>query len=124
MPETDAPNNGTPWTVDVQRGLAWTVLLLFVAVVLAFAIRTAINAVIGDVVDLLKSALAVLFNIVMLILGYFFGSSKTSEKKDDAMIEAALMPEPPPRTTVTASSGDATVSAKTGEPDPASAADR
>src|SRR5687767_1982032 len=71
------------WTFDVQRGLAWTVMLMFAIVTMAMAMRTAVTAEISDINDLLKSSLAVLFNIVMLVLGYFFGSSKSSQAKDE-----------------------------------------
>lgn len=93
----DAGQENKPWTIDVQRGLAWCIILLFTVITAAFAIRVAISAVVGDVIDLLKMALAVLFNIVMLILGFFFGASKTGQ----SMIASAFPPHTDPTSTVT-----------------------
>lgn len=86
------------WTFDVQRGLAWTIVLLFAFVILAAISRVVYSADVTDINDILKSALAVLFNIVMLVLGYFFGSSKSSQSKDDTQnkIIDKLTPPPPP----------------------------
>jgi uncharacterized protein YacL len=119
----EANDNQNPlWTVDVQRGLAWTIVLLFAFIVSVMATRVAISAAIEDIGDVLKSALAVLFNIVMLILGFFFGSSKSSQVKDEQqaktaekLAEKVIGPPPvdptPPTTVVTTAPADPSVTA-------------
>lgn len=123
----DTNNDNAPptnnWTFDVQRGLAWTIVLLFGFIVAVMASRVAISAEINDINDVLKSALAVLFNIVMLILGFFFGSSKSSQIKDEQQAKTAeklaekvigpMSNDPTPVTTVTTVPTDATTTPTT-----------
>lgn len=92
----DKATDASSWTVDVQRGLAWTIVLLFAAVVMFALARVTVSAEIDDLNDVLKSALAVLFNIVMLVLGFFFGSSKSSKDKDDTQNKMIDKLTPPP----------------------------
>lgn len=106
--QTNGATTQGNWTVDVQRGLAWTIVLVFALVILAALSRVTLKADISDVNDMLKSALAVLFNIVMLVLGFFFGSSQSNKTKDDTQnkIIDKLTPPPAPITPVVALTTD------------------
>lgn len=75
------------WKIDVQRGLAWTIILTFIAAYLLFAWMAATSHLPPDMIDFYKQNSNVLQNIVMLIVGYFFGSSQGSKDKDDAKDE-------------------------------------
>lgn len=96
MPDQSNDNVASNWTIDVQRGLAWTIVLVFAVVIALSLFRVVYSAEIADVNDMLKSALAVLFNIVMLVLGFFFGSSQSNKTKDDTQNKIIDKLTPPP----------------------------
>lgn len=93
----------TTWTEGVQTGLAWTVISVFAIVVLALSLRVIVSSAADDSLELLKQGINALINIVMVVMGYFFGSSKTAQGKDDTIAKIALEPNPPipPVTTTT-----------------------
>jgi hypothetical protein len=82
VPTIPLPSN---WTIDVQRGLAWTIVLVFGGLLLAMAMRVIFSGMPTDALELLKQGFNALINVVMVVVGFFFGSSKSSQGKDDTM---------------------------------------
>ncbi len=97
------------WTIDVQRGLAWTIMLLFSAVTMAMVIRIILAGAPTDALELLKQLTNALINIAFAIVGFFYGSSKSSQSKDETQAKVAEKladkvpggPVEPPATVVT-----------------------
>jgi hypothetical protein len=92
----DTPTPATNWTIDVQRGLAWAIILSFITVIMILAIRVAIWSLPNDSLELLKQVQNALINVVMVVIGYFFGSSKSSQSKDDTINKIAMAPPASP----------------------------
>ncbi len=93
----DAPAS-TNWTIDVQRGLAWTIVIIFATLLLVMVVRVAIWGAPTDALELLKQGFNALINVVMVVVGYFFGSSKSSQSKDDTqnkIVEKLTSTQPP-----------------------------
>ena len=100
----DSPNvNGAPassatWQIDVQRGVAWTIIVVFAMLLFIMAIRVAIYGLPNDSLELLKQGFNALINVVMVVVGYFFGSSKSSQSKDETtnkIVEKLTSTQPP-----------------------------
>lgn len=99
----DTTTNGvkvdaTNWTIDVQRGLAWTIVIIFSVLLVILAIRVIVSGAATDSLELLKQGVNALINIVMMVMGYFFGSSKSSQSKDDTqnkIVEKLTSTAPP-----------------------------
>lgn len=93
VPDTKSDGN---WTIDVQRGLAWTIIIIFSLLILIMAARVIISGAPTDSLELLKQLTATLINIAMAVVGYFFGSSKSSQSKDETQnkIIEKLTPAP------------------------------
>lgn len=79
----DKPSEPRPW-IDVQRGLAWLLIGVFVFAIVVLEFRVVWNLDASTIIDLLKTLTTALINIVMVVVGYFFGSSKGSQAKDDS----------------------------------------
>lgn len=77
------------WTVDVQRGLAWTIILVFALLLVGLLARVIMTGQPTDALELLKQAVNALINIVMVVTGFFFGSSKSSQIKDETQAKLA-----------------------------------
>lgn len=105
-PATKVKTEGN-WTVDVQRGLAWTIVLVFGALLLAMAIRVIVSGEPTDSLELLKQGVNALINIVMMVMGFFFGSSKSSQSKDEVQAKVIENLTPPTGTGNGAPEGDA-----------------
>jgi hypothetical protein len=73
------------WMSDVQKGLAWAILVCFILIVVLFGIFSAIGKLPDPVLDVFKQVVTALINVVMVVVGYFFGSSTGSKDKDDAL---------------------------------------
>ena len=73
------------WMSDVQRGLAWAILICFIVIALGFGFFSAFGKLPDPVLDVFKQVVTALINIVMVVIGYFFGSSTGSKDKDDAL---------------------------------------
>jgi hypothetical protein len=72
------------WMSDVQRVLALMLVGAFTLVLLIFAFRLVIWGDAPTLVDLIKTLISALINVVMLVLGYFYGSSKAKEQSDSS----------------------------------------
>jgi hypothetical protein len=72
------------WMTDVQRGLAWALIVCFAAILLLFSFFTVVGHLPDAVLDVYKQIVTALINIVMIVIGFFFGSSQGSKDKDDA----------------------------------------
>lgn len=84
------------WKIDVQRGLAWVIMLSFVGVIVMFSLFASLGKLPDPILDLYKQNGNALINIVMVVVGYFFGSSQGSKDKDEAVkdVVARLAPGP------------------------------
>lgn len=83
---------------DVQRALAMMLIGAFVLTLLIMAIRITIWGDPPTLVDILKTLISALINVVMLVLGYFYGSSKAKETSDSSqqkVIEKLTSTAPP-----------------------------
>ncbi len=78
-----------PWTFDVQRGLAWTIVLVFSLLLIALLLRVVVSGAPTDSLELLKQGVNALINILMVVIGFFFGSSKSSQVKDETANKVA-----------------------------------
>lgn len=85
----DEAPGATNWTVDVQRGLAWTIVLVFSLLTLAMAMRIILAGAPTDALELLKQLTNALINIAFAIVGFFYGSSKSSQSKDETQAKVA-----------------------------------
>ena len=72
------------WMSDIQKGLAWAIVLCFAAIILGFTYFAAVGKLPDPVMDVYKQYGTALINIVMIVIGFFFGSSQGSKDKDDA----------------------------------------
>ena len=72
------------WMPDVQRGLAWALVLCFAIIVMLFTIFVVTGHLPDPSLDVFKQVMTALINIVVMIIGFFFGSSQGSKDKDDA----------------------------------------
>lgn len=70
------------WMADVQRALAIVIVGTFALSLLMMALRMTFWGPVDDILDLLKTLVSALINVVMLVLGYFYGSSKAKEQSD------------------------------------------
>jgi hypothetical protein len=71
------------WMSDVQRVLALVLVGTFAITLLILTMRLVVWGDAPTLVDLLKTLISALINVVMLVLGYFYGSSKGSDSKTD-----------------------------------------
>jgi hypothetical protein len=96
------------WMTDVQRGLAWAILICFIAIVIVFGIFSAIGKLPDPILDVFKQVVTALINVVMVVIGYFFGSSTGSKDKDDTLnsivTKAQVNPDPVAAAAVVAAS--------------------
>jgi hypothetical protein len=106
------------WMTDVQRGLAWALIVCFAVIVLVFTFFTVIGHLPDPILDVYKQVVTALINIVMIVIGFFFGSSQGSKDKDDAR-NAALKTLV---TNVTPGAGSAIAAVAAAEAAPAAAA--
>ena len=90
------------WTIDVQRGLAWLIVFVFGLLLLGLAVRVIMYGAPTDSLELLKQGVNALINIVMMVMGFFFGSSKSSQSKDETQAKVTekladkMVQAPPP----------------------------
>ena len=75
-------NDNKAW-VDIQRGLGWLIVLSFAGVIISLVAATIVWGSPADQIELLKQALNTLFNIVLVVTGFFYGSSRSSQSKDE-----------------------------------------
>lgn len=96
--------NGVPsapsgsWVIDIQRGLAWSIVLVFSCILVVLVVRVVWVATSSELLALLQQGFGVLTNVVLLIVGYFFGSSKSSQSKDETqnkIVEKLTSTQPP-----------------------------
>lgn len=80
----ETATESTNWMSDVQRVLAIVLVGTFAVVLLLFGVRLVIWGDAPTLVDLLKTLISALINVVMLVLGYFYGSSKAKEQSDSS----------------------------------------
>jgi hypothetical protein len=74
--------------IDFPAVLALNIFITFaVVIMLSYFIKIPVDGPLGQLLETLK-------NIVLLMVGFYFGSSKDSQKKTDAMI--ANPPAQPP----------------------------
>jgi predicted permease len=78
------------WMSDVQKGLAWALILVFAILVLLFTIFSAIGHLPDSNLDVFKQVVTALINIVMVVVGFFFGSSQGEKHKDEARSDALV----------------------------------
>lgn len=91
-------NESDGWMNDVQRALALALIGIFVVTLFVMAVRVTFWGEPTIVVDLLKTLIAALVNVVMLVLGYFYGSSKAKEASDSSqqkIVEKLTSTAPP-----------------------------
>ena len=69
---------------DIQRGLAWALILCFTVIIVLFTVFAAVGRLPDPLLDVYKQFGTALINIVMVVVGFFFGSSQGSKDKDDA----------------------------------------
>jgi hypothetical protein len=72
------------WMTDVQKGLAWALILVFAILVLLFTVFSAVGHLPDSILDVFKQVVTALINVVMVVIGFFFGSSQGSKDKDAA----------------------------------------
>lgn len=92
--------NGTTTTFmsDVQRVLALILVGSFAIIMLVMAMRLTFMGQPTDITDILKTLISSLINVVMIVLGYFFGSSKSKEQSDTSqqkIVEKLTSTQPP-----------------------------
>lgn len=127
MADEPATAPAEPWTVDIQRGIAWLIVGIFGAVVSALMARVVFSAEISDVLTVANIVMQALIGITMLIVGFFFGSSKSSQVKDDTqskMVEKLLPPTPPDAATTVTTTTTQPTTVTTDVQRPAAGADR
>jgi hypothetical protein len=73
------------WMSDVQRGLAWALVICFILIVVIFGVFSALGELPEPVLDVFKQVVTALINVLMVVVGYFFGSSTGTKSKDDAL---------------------------------------
>jgi p-aminobenzoyl-glutamate transporter AbgT len=73
------------WMSDVQRGLAWALVICFILIVVLFGVFSAIGELPDPVLDVFKQVVTALINVLMVVVGYFFGSSTGTKSKDDVI---------------------------------------
>ncbi len=86
------------WMADVQRALAIVLVGTFALTLLLLTVRIIIWGDPPTMVDLLKTLISALINVVMLVLGYFYGSSKAKEQSDTSqqkIVEKLTSTAPP-----------------------------
>jgi hypothetical protein len=76
------------WMNDVQKGLAWALTISFAVIILLFTAFAVVGHLPDPVLDVFKQIVTALINIIMIVIGFFFGSSQGSKDKDDARNEA------------------------------------
>jgi hypothetical protein len=77
------------WMSDVQRGLAWALVICFILIVVLFGVFSALGELPEPVLDVFKQVVTALINVLMVVVGYFFGSSTGTKSKDDALSNIA-----------------------------------
>lgn len=86
------------WMSDVQRALAIVLVGTFALTLVLLIIRIVIWGDPPTLVDLVKTLISALINVVMLVLGYFYGSSKAKEQSDASqqqIVEKLTSTNPP-----------------------------
>lgn len=95
--ETSTAVNSTSWMSDVQRALALILVGTFALTLMMLTIRVVIWGDPPTLVDLIKTLISALINVVMLVLGYFYGSSKAKEQSDSSTARVVeKLTSPPP----------------------------
>lgn len=80
----ETQTNDTTWMGDVQRVLALILVGTFALALIVLTLRLVVWGDPPTLVDLVKTLISALINVVMLVLGYFYGSSKAKEQSDTA----------------------------------------
>lgn len=91
--------NNSGWMEDVQRALALGLVITFCVSLLLVMVRLVVWGDPPTMIDVAKLLLNALINVVMLVLGYFYGSSKAKEQSDTStqrMMEKMTPAAPPP----------------------------
>lgn len=86
------------WMSDVQRALALILVGTFAFALMLLTVRLVIWGDPPTLVDLMKTLISALINVVMLVLGYFYGSSKAKEQSDSSqqkIVEKLTSTAPP-----------------------------
>lgn len=83
---------------DVQKGLAWFIVIAFVVLIFVWVFKPPVMA--PESMAQLNQLVSTLQNILLLAVGFFFGSSKLAQNKDEAQNKAAekladKLPTPP-----------------------------
>lgn len=82
--------------IDFPGVLALNIFITFaIVIIISFFIRIPVDGPLGQLLEVLK-------NIVLLMVGFYFGSSKSSQKKDEAIIGQMAPAKNPPNTPVEA----------------------
>lgn len=83
---------------DVQRTLALLLVGTFAFTLLLLTVRIVVWGDPTTMADLIKTLISALINVVMLVLGYFYGSSKAKEQSDTSqqkIVEKLTSTAPP-----------------------------
>lgn len=70
---------------DVQKGLAWFIVIAFVALIFVWVFRPPVMA--PESMAQLNQLVSTLQNILLIAVGFFFGRSKGEQNKDEAEME-------------------------------------
>lgn len=74
--------------IDFPAVLALNIFITFaIVIMLAFFVKIPVDGPLGQLIEVLK-------NIVLIMVGFYFGSSAGSKSKDDALIKNAAPPTP------------------------------
>lgn len=98
MADDTATNGTAAWMSDVQRALALVLVGTFAFALVLLTIRLVIWGDPPTLIDLVKTLISALINVVMLVLGYFYGSSKAKEQSDNSqqkIVEKLTSTQPP-----------------------------
>lgn len=98
MANGNGQSENVTWMSDVQRALALVLVGTFALTLVLLTIRIIIWGDPPTLVDLMKTLISALINVVMLVLGYFYGSSKAKEQSDSSqqkIVEKLTSTAPP-----------------------------
>lgn len=72
---------------DVQKGLAWFIVIAFVLLIFVWVFRPPTMA--PESMAQLNQLVSTLQNILLIAVGFFFGASKGAQNKEEAALKAA-----------------------------------
>lgn len=98
----EKPKDNENWFNDSQRIIALIFVLLFVGLMSLNGYQMMRLGSVNDVVEMQKQLINALINVVMVVVGFFFGASKTAKDQVESqarvaekLAEKAALPVPP-----------------------------